>query len=205
MARRAQGDPEGDIESFPLRAHSPATAAFLHSGRSIVRFHGHNCWITCGPDVQRPWNEQWRPRGFTWLYFYDEALSFAAGHRPCAECGWRDYSTYRRAWGDSIGGGGAPLRRRDEPPVARGAAASGHPPAPDARAGLVGPAGRHVRAPRAGAARRRGRPPPATGPGRATGTPPRPTVARRPSSLRPARSALLAAGYPVQIDGSATA
>jgi hypothetical protein len=36
-------------------------------------------------------------------YFHDEAVSFAAGHRPCAECRRRDYEAYRAAWADGLG------------------------------------------------------------------------------------------------------
>jgi hypothetical protein len=95
--------PTGDIEAFGLRGAFTGNRGILHSGRSIVRFHGHNCWITCALSFNDRWNEQWRPHRFTWLYFYDEALSFAAGHRPCAECRWRSYTAYRRAWSGALG------------------------------------------------------------------------------------------------------
>ncbi|HEX4248097.1 MAG TPA: hypothetical protein VH008_09520 [Pseudonocardia sp.] len=103
-AARNRVTPTGEIESFPLRGAFTGNRGILHSGREIVRFHGHNCWITCGLAFNGRWNEQWKPRRFTWLYFYDEALSFAAGHRPCAECRWRSYTAYRQAWGDALGG-----------------------------------------------------------------------------------------------------
>src|SRR5882724_3546864 len=95
--------PTGEIEAFGLRGAFTGNRGILHSGRSIVRFHGHNCWITCALTFNDRWNEQWRPHRFTWLYFYDEALSFAAGHRPCAECRWRSYTAYRRAWSEALG------------------------------------------------------------------------------------------------------
>src|SRR5262249_20883462 len=44
------------------------------------------------------------------LYFYDEAVSFAAGHRPCAECRRPSYEAYRAAWAQGLG---------VEPPSAR--------------------------------------------------------------------------------------
>ncbi|HEV7535600.1 MAG TPA: hypothetical protein VGP90_08195, partial [Acidimicrobiia bacterium] len=33
----------------------------------------------------------------------DEAVSFAAGHRPCGECRCDDYRAYRAAWAEGLG------------------------------------------------------------------------------------------------------
>lgn len=197
--------PTGDIESFPLRGAFTGNRGILHSGRSIVRFHGHNCWITCGLTFNGRWNEQWQPRRFTWLYFYDEALSFAAGHRPCAECRWRDYTAYRRAWGNSIGTGELPSagemnRRLHAERLHRGTHRrrtheldwSGLPDGTYVlleREPHVVVAGHLAHWTREGY--RAHRPRPARGPA---------TVLTPPSTV-----AVLAAGYPVQIDGSATA
>jgi hypothetical protein len=48
--------------------------------------------------VKDRWNEQWHPRRFTWLFFHDEAVAFAAGHRPCGECRHSSYVAYCEAW-----------------------------------------------------------------------------------------------------------
>jgi hypothetical protein len=37
------------------------------------------------------------------LFFHDEAVAFAAGHRPCALCRRADYERYRSAWADAFG------------------------------------------------------------------------------------------------------
>jgi hypothetical protein len=95
--------PLGDIESFPLRCAFTGNRGILHEGREIVRFHGHDAWITCALRFKDRWREQWLPHRFTWLYFYDEAVSFAAGHRPCAECRWSDYKAYQAAWAEATG------------------------------------------------------------------------------------------------------
>ncbi len=94
--------PYGDIEAFPLRGAFGGNRGILHSGRRIVRFHQHDLWITCELRFKDRWREQWLPHQFTWLYFYDEAVSFAAGHRPCAECRWTSYQAYRAAWADGL-------------------------------------------------------------------------------------------------------
>ncbi len=96
--------PEGDIVAIPLRGAWTGNRGILHSGRRIVRFHASDLWITCALRFRDRWFEQWRPHHFTWLYFHDEAVSFAAGHRPCAECRRADYNAYRSAWVSALGG-----------------------------------------------------------------------------------------------------
>jgi hypothetical protein len=103
VAARNRVTPLGDIEAFPLRCAFTGNRGILHEGREIVRFHGHDAWITCALRFKDRWREQWLPHRFTWLYFYDEAVSFAAGHRPCAECRWSAYKAYRAAWAEATG------------------------------------------------------------------------------------------------------
>ncbi|HEX5406932.1 MAG TPA: hypothetical protein VFX16_32050 [Pseudonocardiaceae bacterium] len=95
--------PMGDIEAVPLRGAWTGNRGILHSGRAIVRFHASDLWITCALRFRDRWHEQWRPHHFTWLYFHDEAVSFAAGHRPCAECRRGSYNAYRETWSDGLG------------------------------------------------------------------------------------------------------
>jgi hypothetical protein len=47
---------------------------------------------------------QWQPHHYTQLFFHDEAVAFAAGHRPCAECRRADFNAYRAAWAAGLGG-----------------------------------------------------------------------------------------------------
>ena len=95
--------PLGDIEAFELRGAFTGNRGILHDGVEVVRFHGHDAWITCALRFKDRWREQWQPHRFTWLYFYDEAVSFAAGHRPCAECRWSSYKAYQAAWARATG------------------------------------------------------------------------------------------------------
>jgi hypothetical protein len=96
--------PLGDIQAFPLRGAFTGNRGILHSEREIVRFHAHNSWVTCALQFNGRWREQWLPRRFTWLYFHDEAVALAAGHRPCAECRRRSYEAYRDAWTAALPG-----------------------------------------------------------------------------------------------------
>jgi hypothetical protein len=68
-----------------------------------VRSHASDLWITCALAFRGRWHEQWRPHHYTWLFFHDEAVSFAAGHRPCAYCRRGSYEDYREAWADDLG------------------------------------------------------------------------------------------------------
>jgi hypothetical protein len=90
--------PLGDIEAFPLRGAWTGNRGILHEGTEIVRFHASDLWITCALEFRGRWQPQWRPHHYTFLYFHDEAVSFAAGHRPCAECRRASYDAYRAAW-----------------------------------------------------------------------------------------------------------
>jgi hypothetical protein len=98
LAARNRVTPLGDIVAMPLRGAWTGNRGILHAGREIVRFHASDLWITCALSFRGRWFEQWRPHHFTWLYFHDEAVSFAAGHRPCAECRRPAYVSYRDRW-----------------------------------------------------------------------------------------------------------
>ena len=79
----------------------------LHEGRGardIVRNHQGKAWITCVLEFKDRRAPQWAPNHYTQLFFLDEAVGFAAGHRPCAECRRSDYNAYRQAWCETHGG-----------------------------------------------------------------------------------------------------
>jgi hypothetical protein len=97
--------PMGDIEAIPLRGAWTGNRGILHSGEKIVRFHASDLWITCALEFRGRWRQQWQPHHYTFLYFHDEAVSFAAGHRPCAECRRESYNAYRAAWTQGLSAG----------------------------------------------------------------------------------------------------
>ncbi|HEX7310628.1 MAG TPA: hypothetical protein VF232_05560 [Gaiellaceae bacterium] len=94
--------PTGDIEAIALRGAWTGNRGILHSGHEIVRFHASDLWITCALEFRGRWHQQWQPHHYTFLYFHDEAVSFAAGHRPCAECRRESYNAYRAAWSEGL-------------------------------------------------------------------------------------------------------
>jgi hypothetical protein len=95
--------PYGELVAVPLRGAWTGNRGILHEGREIVRFHASDLWITCALTFKGWWHEQWRPHHFTWLFFHDEAVSLAAGHRPCALCRRGAYDAYRDAWARALG------------------------------------------------------------------------------------------------------
>jgi hypothetical protein len=98
VPERNRVTPLGEIVAIPLRGAWTGNRGILHEGHQIVRSHASDLWITCALEFRGRWREQWLPRRWTHLYFHDEAVSFAAGHRPCAECRRADYRAYQQAW-----------------------------------------------------------------------------------------------------------
>ncbi len=101
--------PLGDIVETPLRGRWMGNRGILHHGTEIVSFHGSDLWITCALEY-RDWRAaQWAPGHYTVLFFHDEAVALAAGHRPCALCRRRDYRAFRDAATD----GSQPMSAKD--------------------------------------------------------------------------------------------
>ena len=103
--KRNRVTPQGEIVAIPLRGAWTGNRGVLHEGHQIVRSHASDLWITCALEFRGRWREQWLPHRYTHLYFHDEAVSFAAGHRPCAECRRADYRAYQQAWAEGNGSG----------------------------------------------------------------------------------------------------
>jgi hypothetical protein len=93
--------PRGEIIAVAGRGAWMGNRGRLHEGsgtRDIVRNHQSKAWITCVLAFRGRRTQQWAPNHYTPLFFLDEAVAFAAGHRPCAECRRGDYHAYRQAW-----------------------------------------------------------------------------------------------------------
>lgn len=71
----------------------------LHdSRREIVRPYRSRRWITCVLEFRGRHRTMMTQGRYTELFFLDEAVAFAAGHRPCAECRRESYNAFRAAW-----------------------------------------------------------------------------------------------------------
>ena len=95
--RRNRVTPTGDIVAIPLRGAWLGNRGILHAEGEVVRYHASDLWITCALQF-RDWRlPQWQPHHFTVLFFHDEAVSLAAGHRPCGLCRRTDHNAFRAA------------------------------------------------------------------------------------------------------------
>lgn len=95
--KRNRVTPLGDIVAAPLRGAWCGNRGILHRGTEVTRFHASALWITCALSFKDWRLPQFEPGHFTVLFFHDEAVSLAAGHRPCALCRRPAYTAYRRA------------------------------------------------------------------------------------------------------------
>lgn len=103
--------PTGDIVAIPLRGAWTGNRGILHEGTEIVRFHRSSLWIICRLQYKGWRLPQWAKGHFTVLFFHDEAVALAAGHRPCALCRREDYNAYRSAWAVGSGADHLPLAK----------------------------------------------------------------------------------------------
>lgn len=71
----------------------------LHAANGQIRraWSGKR-WITCLTRFKGRKRALLQPGRYTELFFLDEAVALAAGHRPCAECRRPDYGRFQAAW-----------------------------------------------------------------------------------------------------------
>jgi hypothetical protein len=104
MPRRNRVDPWGDLHAVASRGLLTGNrGCVVDDHERVVRHHGSVLWIVC-VTAFRGW--RWplaRPRRWTPLFFLDDAVALAAGHRPCATCRRADYASYSDAVRRAIG------------------------------------------------------------------------------------------------------
>ena len=108
MTRRNRVDPWGDLHAVSARGTFTGNRGCLvDDERRLVRHHhSSTLWITCVLQF-RDWRHALdQPHIWTPLFFLDDAVALAAGHRPCAFCRRADYSAYR----DAVSGDGSKLK-----------------------------------------------------------------------------------------------
>jgi hypothetical protein len=93
-------DPFGVIFATPHKGAWMGNRGRLHDARKqVVRRWAGKTWITCAlafRDYRR--RELMAADSYTELFFLDEATAYAAGHRPCAECRRADYNAFKAAF-----------------------------------------------------------------------------------------------------------
>lgn len=103
MPERNRVTPLGEIVAIEQRGLFMGNRGSIHRGRSIVRPWQVRRWITCALEFKGRVAPMWQPRRWTPLFFYDEAVALAAGHRPCALCRRADFNSWMDAWGSAFG------------------------------------------------------------------------------------------------------
>lgn len=97
--------PTGDIITDPARGLFMGNRGILHDERQHLgraRWK-HRNWVCCRLDFKGRKRPLMAPGRYTELFFLDEAVAFAAGHRPCAECRRADYNAFLDAWAQATG------------------------------------------------------------------------------------------------------
>jgi hypothetical protein len=100
MARQNRVTPFGEIEATPARGTLLGNRGILHdeAGRLGRGRWQHRRWIACRLQFKARWRPIMAPHSWTELFFLDEAVALAAGHRPCAECRRDDYRRFLASW-----------------------------------------------------------------------------------------------------------
>ena len=93
-------DPYGTFLRTPARGTFMGNrGGALHDDqREIVRAYTSRRWITCLLEFKGRRRSVMTPGRYTELFFLDEAVAFAAGHRPCAECRRERFNAFKEAW-----------------------------------------------------------------------------------------------------------
>lgn len=103
MAERNRVTPFGEIVAIEQRGTFLGNRGSIHRGREIARPWQVRRWITCALEHQGWVAPKWEPGRWTALFFWDEAVALAAGHRPCALCRRPDFVRWMDGWEAATG------------------------------------------------------------------------------------------------------
>lgn len=95
--------PTGDILAHPARGMFMGNRGILHDNNKTLgtaRWR-HKAWVCCVTEFKNRKRTLMAPNHYTELFFHDEAVALAAGHRPCGECRRADYRAFLNAAGHS--------------------------------------------------------------------------------------------------------
>ena len=97
--------PFGDIEVSRARGSLMGNRGILHADDGTLRNARwqHKRWIACVTEFKGRKARINAPGHYTQLFFLDEAVSLAAGHRPCVECRRQDFARFADAWRQGSG------------------------------------------------------------------------------------------------------
>jgi hypothetical protein len=101
---RNRVDPWGDLHAEPGRGLLTGNRGCLvDDAGEVVRHHRSPLWIACETSY-RGWRSPLTDPGrWTPIFFLDDAVALAAGHRPCGLCRREDHQRYRDAVTAAVG------------------------------------------------------------------------------------------------------
>jgi len=104
LPRRNRVDPFGDLQARPERGMFTGNRGCLvDEANAMVRHHQGRLWIICVLSYKGWKSPLDQPRHWTPLFFLDEAVALAAGHRPCGLCRRPAYDSYRKGVARALG------------------------------------------------------------------------------------------------------
>ena len=117
--------PTGDIIATAHRGMFTGNRGIIHNPatKTLTRRWASRAWLTCVCEFKGRRREVMGGRGWTELFFLDEATALSAGHRPCFFCRRDDANRFRAAWEE--GNGVRPVLARDIDAVLHGERLSG--------------------------------------------------------------------------------
>ena len=103
VAESNRVNPWGEIVAIDQRGLFMGNRGCIHRDRRIVRAWQVRRWITCVLEYKGWEAPKWESRRWTPLFFWDEAVALAAGHRPCALCRRADFNAWLDGWEKAFG------------------------------------------------------------------------------------------------------
>jgi len=101
MALQNRVTPFGDIIAIPQRGMFTGNRGIIHDPATrtlLKRRWATKAWLTCLCEFKGRHRDVMARRSWTELFFLDEAVALAAGHRPCFFCRREAAEAFRNAW-----------------------------------------------------------------------------------------------------------
>src|SRR5580692_8692618 len=101
MSLQNRVTPFGDIVAIPQRGIFTGNRGIIHdpATKTLLRKRwASKAWLICRCDYKGRRRDVMAGRSWTELFFLDEAVALAAGHRPCFLCRREAAESFRAAW-----------------------------------------------------------------------------------------------------------
>jgi hypothetical protein len=108
--------PFGDIVAIPQRGMFTGNRGIIHDpvSRTLLKKRwATKAWLVCRCAFKERRRAVMGGRSWTELFFLDEAVALAAGHRPCFFCRRGAAEAFRTAWAKSMGVSPPPATEMD--------------------------------------------------------------------------------------------